>query len=488
MIRHIYLASILLCFAIKSFAEGGLPDTTFHSPFSTAGFSYVNTLLPLANGKVLLGGSFSNYAGTSTRYLVQLNSDGTHDSTFLGTLAGPNLEIKKIIARTDGKYMISGSFSKFNGNAGFKKLVRVYPDGTLDTTFKVPGTGFNYAVNTIAMQTDGKILVGGTFTDFNGTAISKLLRLNVDGTRDTTFSVGAAGFSGDVQSLCIQPDGKILVGGNFSAFNGSLIGCLVRLNSDGTPDATFNVGGSAANGGTVSSIALQSTGKILLSGSFTMFNGNSQAYLTRLNSNGTVDLTFNPGLQGPDNIIYCMAVDAYDNIFIGGTFSNYNTNFSCQSFASLLPNGAYITSFNLNNSYFTAAFGNPSINDVKLASDGRIYAGGKFITYYGVANCNVTRMMGSYVTVGVQDLLESSEMTVYPNPSNDLLSITLKGKDFTNNLQSQLSLFDDKGVMIMQKNLTQVTTELQVNQLSPGIYNLLIQNGQNRIAKKIVVQ
>jgi uncharacterized delta-60 repeat protein len=487
MIRHIYLASILLCFAIKSFAEGGLPDTTFHSPFSTTGISYVNTMLPLANGKVLLGGSFSNYAGTSTRYLVQLNSDGTHDSTFLGTLAGPNLEIKKIIARTDGKYMISGSFLKFNGNAGFKKLVRVYPDGTLDTIFKLPGTGFNYAVYAIAMQTDGKILVGGTFTDFNGTAISKLLRLNTDGTRDTTFSVGAAGFGGDVQSLCIQPDGKILVGGNFSAFNGSLIGCLVRLNSDGTPDATFNVGGSGANGGTVSSIVLQSTGKILIAGSFTMFNGANQARLARLNTNGTVDLTFNPGFPGPDNSCFCLMVDANDNIYIGGAFSSYNNN-SSQSFASLLPNGAFNNTFNLNNSYFTAAIGNPSINDIKLASDGRIYAGGKFITYYGVANCNVTRMVGSYVTVGVQDQIESNEMAVYPNPSHELLSITLKGQDFTNNLQSQLSLFDNKGVMIMHKNLNQATTDLQVNELSPGIYNLLIQNGQKRIAKKIVVQ
>ena len=97
-------------------------------------------------------------------------------------------------------------------------------------------------------------------------------------------------------------------------------------------------------------------------------------------------------------------------------------------------------------------------------------------------------MVGSYVTVGVQDQIESNEMAVYPNPSHELLSITLKGQDFTNNLQSQLSLFDNKGVMIMHKNLNQATTDLQVNELSPGIYNLLIQNGQKRIAKKIVVQ
>jgi len=182
-----------------------------------------------------------------------------------------------------------------------------------------------------------------------------------------------------------------------------------------------------------------------------------------------------------------LMVDANDNIYIGGTFSSYNNN-SSQSFASLLPNGAFNNTFNLNDSYFTAAIGNPSINDIKLANDGRIYAGGKFVSYYGVANTNITRMMGSYITVGVRDILRSDQLLVYPNPAHDLVSINLQGIEFDGDIQNQLSLIDYKGCVVYHKTFNQSATDIKVGHLSSGIYNLLIFNDRKRMSKKIVIQ
>ncbi len=136
------------------------------------------------------------------------------------------------------------------------------------------GTGSVYA---IAFQSDGKILVGGYFTSWNGTTVGNIVRLNADGTRDTAFTTNTGtGASGGVVSIAIQSDGKILVGGNFGAWNGTTVTRIVRLNSDGTRDTAFttNAGNGANN--TVRSVTIQSDRKILLAGTFTSFNALNQ--------------------------------------------------------------------------------------------------------------------------------------------------------------------------------------------------------------------
>src|SRR5690606_21892439 len=109
-------------------------------------------------------------------------------------------------------------FNSFNGTAR-SRIARLNTDGSLDTTFNI-GSGFNYRVYSIVTQTDGKIIVGGEFTSFNGTPRNYIARLNTDGSLDTTFNVGT-GFNLSVNSISPQTDGKIIVGGWFSSFNGT---------------------------------------------------------------------------------------------------------------------------------------------------------------------------------------------------------------------------------------------------------------------------
>jgi uncharacterized delta-60 repeat protein len=162
---------------------------------------------------------------------------------------------------------------------------------TLDFSFN-GGNGFDNLVRTTNLLSDGKILVGGWFTNMNGTSVNHIARLNVDGSLDTTFNIGT-GFDSDVMSSNLQSDGKILVCGHFSTFNGTPMNLIARLNSDGTLDQAFNIG---ANGGYILTNEIQPDGKILVGGYFTTSDGVSVKGVTRLNPDGSADPTFNIGL------------------------------------------------------------------------------------------------------------------------------------------------------------------------------------------------
>ncbi len=223
---------------------------------------------------------------------------GDNDPTFntndvgFGSGIGADNPIRCIAIQNDGKILIGGNFTSYNTTA-INSIARLNAYGTIDNTFNV-GTGANSYIKSIAIQSDGKILIGGDFTSFNGTNINYIARLNADGTLDNTFNIGT-GANGDIHSIAIQNDGKILIGGYFTSFNGTIKNCFARLNADGTIDNTFNVGTGANN--LVNSIVIQSDGYILIGGGFTSYNGVGRNFVARvINCNlNTIALASNPG-------------------------------------------------------------------------------------------------------------------------------------------------------------------------------------------------
>ena len=172
--------------------------------------------------------------------IVRLNSDGTRDTGFsANTSTGFNVNgyVYSLAIQSDGKIIAGGTFTSLNG-ATVNGIVRLNSDGTRDTTFTTnTGSGLSnaasYPVNSIAIQSDGKILIGGAFTTFNGTTVNGIVRLNSDGTRDTTFTTNiGTGFNDAIQSIVIQSDGKIVIGGFFSAFNGINRSRLARIGGE----------------------------------------------------------------------------------------------------------------------------------------------------------------------------------------------------------------------------------------------------------------
>lgn len=153
--------------------------------------------------------------------------------------------------------------------------------GALDTSFN-PGSAvylgsYSQRIKAIAIQSDGKFIVGGDFGSFNGTIVRAIVRLNSNGSIDPSFVIGQ-GFdyintSGNtmpsVNSITIQPDGKIIVGGYFSSFNGEWVKCnIIRLNTNGSIDFTFN---TVNFGDSINSVVLQNDGKIIVGGKFNSY-------------------------------------------------------------------------------------------------------------------------------------------------------------------------------------------------------------------------
>jgi uncharacterized delta-60 repeat protein len=302
----------------RSFHYGRGADYQFNYGYG-ANFGTVNSTVLQADGKILIVGQFTSYNGTTINRIARLNTDGSLDINFnsgTGVFGGVN----SIAIQEDGKILIGGIFSSYNGTAT-NRIARLNTDGSLDANFST-GTGANGGVNSIAIQPNGKILIGGGFTSYNGTAVSGFARLNSDGSLDTNFYPGT-GVGVGINSIALQADGKIIIGGLFASYNGNNLSCITRLNSDGSLDANFNATGTGASGG-LNSIAVQADGKILIGGNITSYNGLARNRIARLNSDGNLDATFNLDGTGVNNIVHSMALQADGKILIGGTFTRYN--------------------------------------------------------------------------------------------------------------------------------------------------------------------
>ena len=218
-----------------------------------------------------------------------------------------------------------------------------------------PGSGFNATVNAIALQADGKIFVGGWFTSYNGVTENYLIRLNANGTKDATFNTGT-GFNAVVRATALQTDGKILVGGSFTSYNGVTENHLIRLNADGTKDATFSTG--TGFNAIVFAIALQADGKILVGGGFNSYNGVTENRIIRLNADGTKDATFNTG-TGFNAFVMTIAPQVNGKILVGGAFSSYNSNNSSAMLIALYT-GNVLSINEFTNSNTIALWPNPT--------------------------------------------------------------------------------------------------------------------------------
>jgi uncharacterized delta-60 repeat protein len=327
--------------AISSSFNVGTSNETF------GGFNgVVRTWATQSDGKILAGGDFTLYSGSTVSRIARINLDGTRD-TSLNTGTGFNSGIYDLRIQPDGKIVAVGPFTTYNGSAS-SGIVRLNTDGTRDTTFNV-GTGFTLSVQAthLKIQSDGKIVVVGQFTTYSGSTANRIVRINTDGTRDTTFNVGV-GFNQNMEAVILQSDGKIITTGNFTSYSGSSINRILRLNTDGTRDTTFNAGNGLASSGTA--LALQSDGKIICASLSQTYSGSTNRYIIRINTNGTLDNTFNANanasLSQTSNTQNSLAIDNDGKIYWGNSFSTFSGSFTPNRIVRLNTNGSVDETFN----------------------------------------------------------------------------------------------------------------------------------------------
>lgn len=295
---------------------------------------------------------------------------------------GADGNVQAVVVQPDGKLLLGGAFGFFNGVAQ-SRVTRLNADGSVDSSFTSP-TGIDGTVYALARQVDGKVIVGGNFYGVNGSNNRGIARLNADGSRDATANWVSNGVrtDGTVNAICVQPDGKILIGGTFSQVNGLARNRLARLNSDGTLDMGFVVGGGP--GGAVAALVMQADGRILVGGQFSTYNGVAHNPVARLNADGSLDTSFDSG-PAINGYVACINVLANGSILLGGGISAGNNSRMVQLTAS----GALDTSFSVGNTI------NSELLVAAVQGDGKILIGGYFSSINGVSRPGIARLQAN---------------------------------------------------------------------------------------------
>ncbi len=390
--------------ALYCLSQPGQLDPTFQT--GTGFNSNVLAICVQPDEKIIVGGGFGSYDGIPQGMITRLNNNGSIDTTF-NTGNQNSGTIRDLILQPDGKIIAAGYFGQISG-ASRASIARINPNGSIDSTFN-PGTGFDQEVASIALQSDGKIIAVGDFDYFSGTACNGIARLNADGSYDATFNSGS-GFTSSpyFYETLVQPDGKILVAGELYEYNGAEVKGIVRLNTDGSRDLTFNPLPPVFEGW-FSSIVLQPDGKIIAAGGFTTHIGRRN--IVRLNTNGDIDNTFMLYDQGFTHFIYDLMLMPDGKVIVAGMVGYWAETFEGPTWiatgkiARLNADGSFNTDFTLQN--------NVSFNDhtYSLASqpDGKILVGGLFTAYNTTIEAgHIARLEGDLYFSGIDSLHHES--------------------------------------------------------------------------------
>ena len=297
------------------------PDGSVDPVFTAAPNTSATCLTLQRDGKILVGGEFSTVNGAVRARLARLNADGSLDPSFVN---GADASVRTIVVQADDKILVGGYFAQFAGLAR-TCLVRLNADGSLDPSFNpaIAGTLFPPTaafVEAVAVQPDGKILLGGNFTTVAGQPRSSFARLNPDGSLDPAFTVNA---TSDIQSIVLQPDGKILVAGSFTQLGGLPRAHVARLLATGASDPSFTTSGTDSS---IQHVAVQADGKIVLAGSFNLVGSITRRRLARLAGDGSLDLGFDPDVTGSLGLstpgLYALVIPAAGQLVFGGSFNS----------------------------------------------------------------------------------------------------------------------------------------------------------------------
>lgn len=308
---------------ICRFNPDGTLDSGFLPNYATeghpAGYNVTAAALQ-ADGKIVVAGSFpASYYDSYTR-VYRLNPDGSQDASFRSeavfTSRYIGVNIYALATLPDGKVVVGGFFDSYGG-AACNGLVCLNADGSLNPVFQpvIDGNEGQSRVYALVSQPDGKLLVGGFFGSFAATPRHGLARLNPDGSLDPAFDPGAL-LNGNVTALALQADGRVLVGGTYRTADTPYGNGVFRLGADGAFDAGFGIVNFAANIQTLR-LAAQGNGGVIVEGDFNAIGGTSRRHVARLTADGAVDPDFQPHLEGTTRALVALA----DNTVVaGGSF------------------------------------------------------------------------------------------------------------------------------------------------------------------------
>lgn len=394
-------ATILACSLGVAYGEVYAPDN-----FAAAGGTNLETMVMVkdANQRVLVGGLFTTVEGQAGYQGVARFK--TDDSLDTGFKVMTDDFVKAIAVQQDGKILIGGQFhwvrpTGSGTNTTFWGVARLNADGTLDSTFKNAPAGkvkSNHNVRGIAVQADGKIIIGGYFTLIDGVARNYLARLNTDGSLDTSFTPIVNGYVEDVK---LDAGGNILISGWFTQVQGASRWGVARLKADGALDPTFNANATpnGANSGSwpVYQLALQSNGQILYAGGTLRYGAEVHRGVARLNSDGTADSSFLSAINDWGTSVAVQTVSGEEKILVGGSFTVAGQRaIANDAVVGTDSPRRGVVRFNANgtvdDTFDTSAGTDTKVWAVLPNNDGKVYIGGTFNVVTGTVRHGIARL------------------------------------------------------------------------------------------------
>lgn len=412
--------------------------------------------IQLPDGKIIIGGYFDDFGGDTTmNRLAKLNDDGTLDLSFssglTSTITATSFKVHCLELQTDGKILVGGNFSGYDGYIR-NDIVRINSDGTIDPNFD-PGSGSSLSlksVNDMAIQSDGKILVAGSFSAFNGFNYSGLVRLNTDGSLDNSFVPQTGIYQFSFNSIDIQSDGKIIACGDF-AYIGTTNVRIVRFNTDGTIDTSFNPNsdGSATS---INKVVIQPDGKVLIAGGFSTFSGDqNREAIVRVDINGSIDNTFNVGAN-PGAHIYDLHLQSNGKIVLVGLFATWNGN-PQRRILRVSSTGSFDGSFN------PGQGADNTINCITPQTDGKLLIGGYFDDFDNTIRRRLARINGDNSTSIYTQT--KSESYVFPNPTSESFRI-----EFVASSAQRVEIYNSDGKLVYSKIINGGSVVINIKEIA----------------------
>ena len=247
----------------------------------------------LPDGRVVLGGRFQTSHGLPRRNIAIVGADGKVDTTF-NPGSGFDGSVRSLAILKDGRIFVGGDFSTYNGTPA-PGVALLKPNGSRDTLLAAPD------VNQIRwVAVDSKSLyIGGFFNNVGGVPCRNVARYKMDGKLDTNFNT-STGANGIVNCGGVQPDGSVIIVGNFTTYNGVARNRVARILPTGQLDATFDPLGGANK--EVFALKMVEDGRVVITGSFDSFAGKTTNGTMRLLPDGKTDPTINPSGLTVDSI------------------------------------------------------------------------------------------------------------------------------------------------------------------------------------------
>lgn len=450
----------------------------------------VNKVLELPDGKILMGGAFTNYGGSGKNHLVRLNSDGTVDPTWNPSGAGPSNQVMDIAVMADGRIVIAGNFVTYNGTNTYF-IARLLPNGDRDFTFSIPPNAINGAVLAIDIQGHDKVVAVGEFFVCFGHSMPHIARFLNDGAVDLSFDIGY-GFNAVTRDVLVLPDSRILVGGDFGSYDLNPTWGLALLQVEGPLDPSMVMApGFTGAYNTVRKVLRQPDGKILVGGSFAFHNGQPSSALARINLDGTRDPSFVSPFY-PYAGIQALAVQPDGMIYAGGEFSGgmYDPNVPGPArLVRLLPDGTR------NDDVYDLGEGpGPGeqitcfVSDVHVQDDGKVLVGGYFGSFHNPEETqyrNIIRLHPEAVT-GIAEQHTSASLQVLTDPQSGEHYIR---HPFPNTAGSVLRIHDMQGRTVEERLLPMADHEpLRIAERLPsGAYLVGVEGEGRHLCARLVI-